>query len=64
MKKFEYKIIRFTAGKLTELDILNGLGKEGWEVCGVLFHLQVLYYYVKREKPTKLQRLLKFLKLI
>lgn len=46
MRKFEYKTI--TIGMCDCLD-LNQLGKEGWEMCGVIRVEYKINYYFKRE---------------
>ena len=51
MKTIEYKEVQlFNKINIEELD---DLGKEGWELCGVVSNLLFTYYFKREKTKTK-----------
>lgn len=52
----EYKILRWAGDPTAQVDRLNELGEEGWELVTVVrghtSGLEIWYYYLKRERVT------------
>lgn len=48
MKQYKYKIIK-TDREISETR-MDGLGKQGWELCGVIYYEGFGFtYYIKKE---------------
>jgi hypothetical protein len=48
MQQWEYKIVDFDPAKKIHIDILNGFGSDGWELC----HVSEAQFIFKRSKDT------------